>query len=188
MSSKDVIQKSVCWVMLVFFLVGCGTPLVTSTLLPVATTLPEPTDIPPEPTATQVEPSATPIPPTATPTVRSLTATPTHVFTLVTSAEEIVGTWLGAAFCIRIYEDGTLNKAWSLDKLDSHPYAVSKFWFEGTQMFIEEITVSGAPSCGRKIGIYEIRLLENDNIQISSIKDQCSQRVNSTGGIYQPVD
>ena len=188
MSSKDVIQKSVCWVMLVFLLVGCGTSQATSTLLPEATTLPEPTDIPPEPTATQVEPSVTPIPPTATPTVRSLTATPTQVFTLVTSAEEIVGTWLGAAFCIRIYEDGTLNKAWSLDKLDSHPYAVSKFWFEGTQMFMEQISVSGVPSCGKEIGIYEIRLLEDDNIQISTIKDQCSHRVNFTRGIFEPVD
>ena len=38
MSSKDVIQKSVCLVMLVFFLVGCGTSQATQTPLPVATT------------------------------------------------------------------------------------------------------------------------------------------------------
>jgi hypothetical protein len=181
---KRLLQMA-CLVLVISFLVGCGTSQATPTPLPVATTLPEPTqappeptEAPPEPTATQVEPTATPIPPTPT---------PTQVFTLVTSAEEIVGTWLGFAICIRFYEDGTFNKALSLDKLDSHPYAVSKFWFEGTQMFIEEISVSGVPSCGRKIGIYEIRLLEDDNIQISTIKDQCSQRVNSTGGIYQPV-
>ena len=198
MSSTDVIQKSVCLVMLVFFLVGCGTSQATPTPLPEATTLaeptqalPEPTEAPPEPTATQVEPTATPIPPTTTPTARPLTATPTptQMITLVTSVEEIVGTWRKEdTLYIRIYEDGTLNKAWSLDKLDSHPYAVNKFWFEGSQMFMEEISVSGVPSCGKMTGIYEIRLFEDDNIQISTIKDQCSHRVTFTRGIFQPVN
>lgn len=130
----------------------------------------------------------TPEPPTATPTPVPPTATATQAFTLATTAEEIVGTWLkGGAYYIRFYEDGTFHQAHALDKLESQSYAISKFWFEGTQMFTEEISVSGVPSCGKKTGIYEIRLLEDDNIQISSIKDQCSPRAGDTSGEYQPV-
>lgn len=130
----------------------------------------------------------TPEPPTATPTPELPTATATQAFTLATTAEEIVGTWLkGSAYYIRFYEDGTFHQAHALDKLDSQSYAISEFWFEGTQMFTEEISVSGVPSCGKKTGIYEIRLLEVDNIQISSIKDQCIPRAGDTSGEFQPV-
>ena len=196
MNTKKRLLQMACLVLVLSLLVGCGASQATPTMLPEATSFPEPTqapaestESPPAPTATQVEPTATPISPTPTATARPLTATPTQMFTLVTSAEQIVGTWLiGAAPYIRINEDGTLHKAWSLDKLDSHPYAVNKFWFEGTQMFMEEISVSGVPSCGKEIGIYEIRLLEDDNIQISTINDQCSHRVTFTRGIFEPVD
>ncbi len=68
MSNKQVILRAVCLAMLVFILVGCGTPQPTQTPLPEATTLPEPTAAPPEPTATQVEPTATELPPQPTAT------------------------------------------------------------------------------------------------------------------------
>jgi hypothetical protein len=109
------------------------------------------------------------------------------VFTLATSAEEIVGTWHESSLYIRFDEDGTFRQAHALDKLDSQPYAISSYRFEGTKMVTTEISVSGVPSCGTKIGSYEIRLLENGNIQIVTIKDQCTPRGGDTAGEYEPV-
>lgn len=138
-----------------------------------------PTPLPPTATPTPVPPTRTPEPPTAT---------PTPAFTLATSAEEIVGTWLeGGAGYNRFYEDGTFHQAHALDDLDHQPYAISEFWFEGTQMFTKELSVSGVPSCGDTIGIYKVRWLEGGKIQIVSIEDNCSARRGDIAGRYKPV-
>ena len=54
-------------------------------------------------------------------------------------------------------------------------------------MVITEVSVSGVPSCGKKIGRYEIQLLENGNIQIVTINEQCPPRAGDTAGVYEPV-
>jgi hypothetical protein len=117
------------------------------------------------------------------------TATPSQVFTLATSAEEIVGTWqwhLGTRY-IRFDEDGTLREADALDKLDSQPFAINSYQFEGTKMVTKEVSVSGVPSCGEKIGSYEIRLLESGNIRIVVLEDQCTHRAGFVAAEYEPV-
>ena len=178
-----------CLVLVMSFLVGCGALQATLTPLPEATLLPEPTDAPPEPTATQVEPTATPVPPTTTPTARPLTATPTttQVFTLVTSAEEIIGTWYSGMYYIRFDRDETFRQARALDKLDNQPYSISSYQFEETRMVIAEVSVSGVPPCGKEIGSYEIRLVDSGNIQIVSIKDRCTHRAGDIARVYEPV-
>jgi len=125
----------------------------------------------------------------ATPEPAPPTATPTQAFTLATSAEEIAGTWhktIGAGY-IRFYEDGAFHQARALDNLDSKPFAICEFRFEGTRMFTKEISVSGVPPCGDTIGIYEVRLLEGGKIQIVSIEDKCSPRRGDTATVYEPV-
>ncbi|MFC2030983.1 hypothetical protein ACFLWA_09670 [Chloroflexota bacterium] len=131
----------------------------------------------------------TPIPRTPTPTPEPPTATPTPVFTLATSAEEIVGTWQARAgrYYIRFNEDETFRQAHALDELDSQPYAVDSYRFEGTKMVIREVSISGVPTCGKKIGSYEIRLLESGNIWIVTIDDQCEPRAGSVAREYGPV-
>jgi hypothetical protein len=54
-------------------------------------------------------------------------------------------------------------------------------------MVITEVSVSGVPTCRKKIGSYEIRLLESGNIQIVAIKDQCPPRAGDVAGEYEPV-
>ncbi len=54
-------------------------------------------------------------------------------------------------------------------------------------MFIKELSVSGVPSCGDTIAIYEVRLLEGGKIQIVSIEDKCSPRRGDIAGKYKPV-
>lgn len=131
----------------------------------------------------------TPMPPTATPTVAPPTATPTPAVRLATSVEEIAGTWqktTGAGY-IRFNEDGTFDQARAFDDLDSHPFAICEFWFEGTQMFIGECTVSGVPPCTNPVAIYEVWLLEGDRIEIVAIEDKCSARRRDTATVYDPV-
>ena len=174
MNRQKLSQQVMGTMLITLLLVGCGAPAATPTPIP--------------PTATPVPPTPTPVPPTATPTPKPPTATPTQAFTLATSAEEIVGTWLGAgSFYIRFDEDGTFRQAHALDKLDSQPYAINSYQFEGTKMVITEVSVSGVPTCGMKIGSYEIRLLESGNIWIVAIKDQCVPRAWDIAGEYEPV-
>jgi hypothetical protein len=188
MSYQKLLQRTIGVTLAMLLLIGCDTtpttlvseaPAATSTPVPSVAT-PTPTPLPPTATPTPVPPARTPEPPTAT---------PTQAFILATSAEEIVGTWqktIGAGY-IRFYEDGAFHQARALDNLDSKPFAICEFRFEGTQMLIKEISVSGVPSCGEPIGIYEVRLLEGGKIQIVSIKDKCSPRRGDTATVYEPV-
>jgi hypothetical protein len=188
MSRQKLSQQVMGTILITLLLVGCGAPAATPTPTPPTATPVPPTPTPNPPTATPVPPTPTPVPPTATPTPKPPTATPTQAFTLATSAEEILGTWgAGNYFYIRFDRDGTFRQAHALDKLDSQPYAISSYQFEGTKMVITEVSVSGAPTCGRKIGSYEIQLLESGNIRIVAIKDQCVPRAGDIAGEYEPV-
>ena len=138
------------------------------------------------PAAPLVPLTSTPNPPTATPTLKPPTATPTRAYTLATSAEEIVGTWL-ASYYLRFDKDGTFRQAQTLEELDRQPYAISSYQFEGTKMVITEVSVLGVPTCGKKIGSYEVRLFESGNIRIVVIKDQCAPRAGDIAGEYEPV-
>ena len=77
--------------------------------------------------------------------------------------------------------------AHAVEELDSQPYVISKFWFEEGRMFVEDISVSGVPSCKPDIGEYEIRLLESGNISIVRIMDKCTPRARETELEFEPV-
>jgi hypothetical protein len=160
-------------ILIPLLIVGCGVPVATPTPIPSS--------------AIPASPTVTPVPPTATLTSKPPTATPTQAFTLATSAEKIVGTWVRGTYYIRFEKDGTFRQAHELDKLDSQPYAITSYLFEGTEMVITEVSVSGVPTCGKKIGNYEIRFFESGNIQIVAIKDQCAPRTGDISGEYEPV-
>jgi hypothetical protein len=111
------------------------------------------------------------------------------VFTLATSLEEIAGSWqktIGAG-CIRFQDDGTFRQARRLGALDDSPFAICEIWFEGTQLFVGQCTVSGVPPCGEAIAIYEVRLLESGGIEIVAIEDNCSPRRLDTATVYDAV-
>lgn len=175
-----------CVMVLTSLLVACSSPAAPApTVAP-----PTATQAPPTATPTPKPPTATPtpIPPTAAPTQPPTAAlTPTQAFTPATSADKITGTWVMGNYYIRFDRDGTFRQAHALDKLDSQPYAVNSYQFEGTKMIMTEIKVSGVPTCGKKVGSYEIRLLENGRIRIVAIKDECAPRTGDIAGEYEPV-
>lgn len=180
MKQQKLSQRLIRVMFITLLLVGCGAPAVTPTP-------PTVTSTPVTLTATSVPATLTPVPPTATHTPIPRTATPTEPFTLATSAENIVGTWVVGNYYIRFVKDGTFRQAHALDELASRPYSTSSYKFEGTKMIIAEVSVSGVPSCGKKIGNYEIQLLESGNIRIVSIKDECEPRARDIAGEYEPV-
>ena len=122
-----------------------------------------------------------------TPTPGPPNAIPTQAITLATSTEEILGTWEFGRTYIRFDRDGTFRQASSLSKLDSRPFAVSSYQFEGTTMMITEISVAGVPTCGEKTGSYEIQLLESGDIRIDAIQDECAPRAGDIAGEYEPL-
>ena len=141
-------------------------------------------------TATSAPPTATgtSAPPTATATSLPPTATAPLPFTLATRAEDLIGTWRHPrGSYIRFYDDGTFHVGFSLNSLDSMPPIANTYAFDGSQIRVKEISNATGLSCGSDVGIYEVRLLEGDGIQIVVISDTCFQRETDTPGVYEAV-
>lgn len=54
-------------------------------------------------------------------------------------------------------------------------------------MYLKDKKVFGVPSCGDAIGIYEVRLYPEGNIQIVIIEDSCLPRAGDTAMKLDPV-
>jgi len=94
----------------------------------------------------------------------------TQAFTLATSAEEIVGTWVVGSYYLRFDKDGTFRQADALQQLEDQPYAISSYQFRGDENDHNRSLGFRRSTCGKKIGSYEIRLLESGNIRIVAIQ------------------
>lgn len=104
---------------------------------------------------------------------------------MVTDVRQIAGTYQfsGLQF-VRFDEDGTFRSAHSLEDLESDPCQISRAQLEDGRLKIEEISVSGVPTCGSKLGSYEVRLLDSGGLQLVLIKDACTPRAADTAGVY----
>lgn len=160
---------------------ACAAPTPVPTALPSAV----PTSTAALPTPTIVPPTSTPIPPT--PTAIPPTATPSPTPVLATSAKDIVGIWhgLGAdGLYQQFFEDGTIRVAVSRDGLLS-PDVEMTFVFEDARLVFKEIKATGLPSCGSKLGIYEVELLAEDKIKFIRVSDGCAPRAKSTAQVHE---
>jgi hypothetical protein len=195
-----------CSILVVLLLAACGGACTVPSESAVSATTPDPptdtpvvppTDTPVPPTDTPVPPTATPVPPTDTPVPSTDTPVPptpvpptetsAAAFTLATSAKEILGTWQLGSYTIRFDDDGTCSQMGPYTS-DDRPYAINKFSFDGPRMSLKEISVSPfLASCGSKVGVYEVRLLESGTIQIVAINDKCTDRAGDVEGEYEPV-
>jgi hypothetical protein len=112
-------------------------------------------------------------------------------YVVVTSAEQIVGTWvsqIGAAV-IRFDEDGAYREAWGVSMLDAAPFVISTYGFDAAVMLVAGGTVVGVPSCGEAVGRYEVRLFENGSLQVVPIEDPClDRREHMRSQVYERVE
>jgi hypothetical protein len=104
---------------------------------------------------------------------------------IVTSAEQVLGTWQYLAARTRFDDDGAFRSAWSANTLESAPYATSSYRFEDGVMLVTELAVSGVPSCGDAVGRYRVWLLESGELQIVAIDDPCPDRSGDMTRVYQ---
>jgi len=101
------------------------------------------------------------------------------------SAEDIAGTtWFsnfGGPLYFQFFEDGTMRASSNRELVEDHPQGISKFWFEGTQLFLES-THQG--HCDEDaVGIYEVHLLENGNLRFVASEDECAGRATRFQGL-----
>ncbi len=164
---------------------ACATPAPTATPVPTAHPTAEPTSTVAPPTA--VPPTSTPIPPTPTAIPPTVTPSPTPV--LATSAKDIVGIWHGLGtdgLYQQFFEDGTIRVAVSRDGLQT-PDVEMTFVFENARLVFKETKAIGLPSCGSKVGTYEVELLAKDKIKFVRISDGCAPRAKSTAQVHERV-
>ena len=163
--------------LILLLLAGCGAPTAAPTPEP-------PTDTPMPPTDTP-----TPVPPTATPTTEPPTATPPA---LITSAEMLIGTWQPlskghAAMFLQLNSDGTCRQSSLLEGLANIPQVECTFTLEGANLSMTVVKLNGVPECPSPTGMYEIRLVADNQIRLVPIKDSCGPRKISTQGEYQRI-
>jgi hypothetical protein len=101
--------------------------------------------------------------------------------------EEILGTWQQGGYTIRFDDNGKCSQKGPY-RADGHPYAVSEFSFDGAGMSLKEISLyPDLPSCGSRVGVYEVRLLESGTIEIVAVNDKCAVRAGDIEGVYESV-
>jgi hypothetical protein len=128
--------------------------------------------------ATTVPTSTSPLP----------TATAPEPYTVVVDPDSIIGTWKSSGYDFARFDpDGTYREARSLEALDDKPFAINQYDFEGGFLVVREISVSDVPSCGSRVGRYEVRILDSGQMQMVLIKDNCGHRERDTEGIYERI-
>jgi len=102
---------------------------------------------------------------------------------LASSAEDIAGTWQSTIGSQEAHfnEDGTLRV-----EFVGNAHANGEYWFEGTRFFMKK--PFGNECFNEETGIYEIELLENGNLKLTVIEDECLQRVNISAGRLVEVE
>jgi len=110
---------------------------------------------------------------------------------LASSAEQILGTWLGigaAGMYRKFMPDGTFWAATQDWKLAKNPDVVCTYEFEGTTLRIVEVKVVGVTSCGTaKEALCQVQLLPNGNIRFVPLIDACTGRRESMSLEHKPV-
>jgi hypothetical protein len=79
--------------------------------------------------------------------------------------------------------DGILQTSQQYGSVD----AECSYRFEGTSLVLKETKATGLPSCGARIGTYEVERLPNGNIRFRAVSDSCTGRRNSMAQEHRPV-
>ncbi|MAT96540.1 MAG: hypothetical protein CL608_05300 [Anaerolineaceae bacterium] len=142
-----------------------------------------------EPTNTVIE--ASPTEPVAQPTaVPTNTAVPQPTYTpeptntpapaLVTSADEMVGIWLGTIAGERGYvmytADGRFYVALMENNLPTMPLVSGEYWFEDGQIHLRDLENAGHwTECADVVGVYNVLDLGDGAVQFQTVDDACNE-------------
>ena len=123
----------------------------------------------------------------SSPTVTS-SPTETPEPSLATSKDDVIGTWqLGSgprSIFFQFKADGTYRMAQATaDNLNDNPLHLGQFVLEGGLLTFT--SSDDSPICAGQSGTYEVRLLEQGQIGLSLIEDECSIR---SGPNLSPLD
>lgn len=147
------------------FLAGCQSDSQTTDEVTESEATDAPTAVPPEP----VEPTPLPEP------------TPTTGPALITSADEMVGIWLGTVGGDRGYlmytDDGRFAVDLVQDNLGTAPRVSGEYWFEDGNIHLRDLENLGHwTNCDSEtVGVYEVMVLESGNIQFQTVNDDCDE-------------
>ncbi|MCJ7678296.1 MAG: hypothetical protein MUO35_11305, partial [Anaerolineales bacterium] len=109
-------------------------------------------------------------------------------YVTITDPGAIIGTWkTSLPDFVRFYADGAYNEANHLEDLEIAPFAIGSYEFSDGFLVVREMEVHGVPSCGGKVGRYELRLLDSGRLQVVVLKDACEARAGDTFGLYERV-
>ena len=104
----------------------------------------------------------------------------------------LIGNWQplwnsSDAMFLQFNSNGTCRHSCLLDGLTNVPQVECTYTFEGTNLLITAVKLSGVQECPSLTGKYEVKLLAEDHIQLVDIKDPCTPRLRSTQGEYQRI-
>ena len=150
--------------------------LVTALLLASCQSEPQPADIVVEPEVVAAETAfPTPLPePTLLPEPEPEPA-------LITSADDMIGIWLGTVAGERGYvmytEDGRYTVALVQDNLGTAPRVSGEYWFEDDTIHLRDLINAGHWTvCNTEtIGVYKAVVLEGGKVQFQTVEDDCNE-------------
>jgi hypothetical protein len=147
------------------FLAGCQSESGAADEVAESEATDAPTAVPPEP----VEPTPLPEP------------TPTEGPALITSADEMVGIWLGTVGgdpgYVMYTDDGRFAVDLIQDNLGTTPRVSGEYWFEDGKIHLRDLENLGhwANCDPETIGVYEVMVLESGNVQFQISNDDCDE-------------
>ncbi len=112
----------------------------------------------------------TPIPPTEEPEP-----------VLVTSADEMVGIWLGTVAGEKWYVmytgDGRYTVSLKQDDLGTSPRVSGEYWFEDGHIHLRDLENAGHWAVCEEgiVGVYDVVVLEGGKLQFQTVEDGCTE-------------
>ncbi len=133
-----------------------------------------------------VTPEATPVPPTPSRRPR----TPTPVLPLVSSPKDLEGYWHATqnlGFYFHFLPDGTYKGDFYIDEVDESPDISGEYWVEDSQLHMKITWASEdfGNGCVGILGIYQVQMQEDGNLNYMYVQDNCAGRRRGIVGLHE---
>lgn len=102
----------------------------------------------------------------------------------VTDIDEIVGTWKSVppALTIRVKPDGIVQSGVSITRIEENAASGNKTWESIFSFEAGHLNIANFIDCHDSVGLYDVQLLPNGNMQFTVVDDDCIIRVSAFMG------